>query len=182
MTGQDVQPEHPPGRPVEAWRRPGFPDNLEGEKRAGTGSSGLGGKAMTGRGRTVSGAIALATAMLAASGAKAEFEICNASGDDVTVAFGYRDDGVWTSTGWWNIAKGECSIVYSYSLRDRYYYYYAEEVENGGTWGGDYVFCATDEAFTIAGDADCKSRGYDAYGFREVDVGESVRYSIDLVP
>lgn len=136
---------------------------------------------MIGWGRTGVAAAALMVAVTAASAAQAGFQICNRSSDDVTVAFGYREGGEWTSSGWWNIAIGECKTVYEKSLREQFYYYYAEKVNDEGFWNGDYVFCAVDDAFTIVGDQNCKARGYDAYGFREVDVGENINDSLDLV-
>lgn len=130
--------------------------------------------------RVIAGA-AVAVAIVSLAGtAQAGFQICNSSSGDVVTAFGYREDGVWTSAGWWSIAKGECAIVYDRNLKDQYYYYYAEEINGGGRWEGSYVFCAVNEAFTIAGDENCNARGYDKYGFLEVDVGERINYSIEL--
>jgi uncharacterized membrane protein len=140
------------------------------------------GELMIGSCRAWAAAGALVASLTAASAAQAGFDICNQTDGGVTVAFGYREGGVWTSTGWWNIDPGQCATVYSKSLREQYYYYYAEEIDGQGYWGDNYTFCAIDEAFTIEGDENCKSRGYDAYGFRQVDVGEDVNYSIDLVP
>lgn len=135
---------------------------------------------MIGSGRTGVAAIALMASMTMASAAQAGFEICNQTKDDVTVAFGYRENGLWSSQGWWNLDPGECATVYNSKLRERYYYYYAEEVNGDGVWGGEYPFCALDEAFTIEGDENCKSRGYDGYDFRQVDVGEEFDYVINL--
>lgn len=134
-----------------------------------------------GTGRAGMAVVALVASMTMASAAQAGFEICNQSSDEITVAFGYRESDEWTSSGWWNISPGDCTIVYEKSLKEQFYYYYAEKVNDSGIWGGDYVFCGVDEAFTIVGDQECKSRGYDAYGFREVDVGERINDSLDLV-
>lgn len=135
---------------------------------------------MIGSVRITAGAAVAAAIMAAATSAQAKFDVCNNSSDDITVAFGYREDGEWTSSGWWNISQGECMTVYDKNLKEQYYYYYAEKVNSEGFWEGDYVFCAIDEAFTIVGDQNCKSRGYDAYGFREIDVGEKINDKIDL--
>jgi uncharacterized membrane protein len=135
---------------------------------------------MIGSVRAVAGAAVAAAIMAMATSAQAGFDVCNNSSDDVTVAFGYREDGEWTSSGWWNIDQGECMTVYDKTLKEQFYYYYAEKVNSDGYWEGDYVFCAIDEAFTIVGDQNCKSRGYDAYGFREVDVGERIDDSVEL--
>lgn len=128
--------------------------------------------------------VAVAASLSTASAARADFEICNKTKDDVTAAFGYRENGKWTSSGWYNMMPGECAIVYGRTLQEHYYYYYAEQVNGNIVWEGETandVFCATDEAFTIVGDDNCKSRGYHAYKFRRVDVGEEVDFGIDLI-
>jgi uncharacterized membrane protein len=134
--------------------------------------------------RFAAGAAAMTAGLSIASAAEAGFDICNQTKDEITVAFGYRENGDWTSAGWYNIAPGECATVYDKSLQERYYYYYAEQVNGNIVWEGETandVFCATDEAFTIVGDSNCKGRGYQPYKFRIVDVGEEVDYGIDLI-
>lgn len=115
--------------------------------------------------------------------AAAGFKICNKTDREVTTAFGYLENGEWTSQGWWTISPGDCKTVYSKNLTNQYYYYYAESTDGEWFWSNDSqdsIFCATDKAFKIVGDKDCKKRGYDAYGFREVDVGERIDDYIDL--
>jgi uncharacterized membrane protein len=79
--------------------------------------------------------------------AAAYFEVCNRSSQDVSVAFGYPHDGDWVSEGWWNLAPGDCSTVYSFDLKEQKYYLYAEG--ETGNIEGDYVFCGIDGEFTI---------------------------------
>lgn len=131
-------------------------------------------------GRFVLMLIVAASAVVLAGQAQADFKICNKSKFKVTTAFGYKESGQWTSEGWWTIDPGQCRTVYSKNLSQQYYYYYAESTDGEWTWSDTYIFCAADKAFKISGDKDCKSRGYDAYGFKEVDVGEAIEKSIDL--
>jgi uncharacterized membrane protein len=118
-----------------------------------------------------------------AAPAKADFGICNKTNMTVYAAVGYSDDGQWTSEGWWELAPGECATMLSRKLSKKFYYYYAESSDQEWFWeseGNDNLFCASDNAFKIVGAEDCKGRGYDVYGFREVDVGDNITYSIDL--
>lgn len=131
---------------------------------------------------------ALAIAILVAGGmvflaqpAKAWFELCNQSSYYMYAAFGYHNGSDWVSEGWWDLNPGQCATVYEGRLTETKYYVYAESHEQDVVWDGDYPFCAQDDAFTIAGDQNCKSRGYYELGFLEVDVGENSSFSFDLV-
>ncbi len=127
-------------------------------------------------------AFALAAMMIGVglpSAAKAELKFCNQTSAKVDVAVGYHTSGdEWVSEGWWGIDPGQCKSPIKESLQGRYYYYYADS--SNLTWDGDYVFCTSDQEFTIKGDKDCKSRGYKPEGFREIDVGENISKEIDL--
>jgi len=118
----------------------------------------------------------------AATPAHADYQICNKSSYKVYAAFGYWDAGkkAWTSEGWWTLEKGDCSTVYKANLDQKKYYVYAESVDRDYFWDGDFPFCASDDEFTIAGDSDCKSRGYYSINFFEVDVGDNRDWTTDL--
>jgi len=133
-----------------------------------------------------SGSLFLALALVCALGfpeaAKADLKFCNKTDKKVWVAIGYKSKDEWVSEGWWAIDPGSCKTTYKDSLEARYYYYYAED-DADGRWSDDhYIFCTSDKEFTIDGADNCKSRGYDARGFREIDVGENISKTIDLVP
>jgi uncharacterized membrane protein len=131
--------------------------------------------------RALAVAILVAGAMVfLAQPAKAWYDICNNSSYYVYAAFGYHNGSAWVSEGWWDIAPGECATVYEGRLTNQKYYVYAESHDNDYLWEGDYPFCAQDDAFTITGDANCKSRGFYELGFFEVDVGEYSDWTTDL--
>jgi uncharacterized membrane protein len=120
---------------------------------------------------------------MGATPAHARFDVCNKSSYEVYVAFGYWDasQNAWSSAGWWTIKRGDCATVYEERLDQKKYYVYAESVDNNYFWKGNYPFCVVDEKFVIAGDSDCKSRGYYALNFFESDVGDQIDYQQDLV-
>ncbi len=72
--------------------------------------------------------------------AKAEFKVCNQSGQDTHVAFGYPENGNWYVRGWFVIANGTCQTVENAPLRSSYYYLHAEDYD-GNKWGGDANIC-----------------------------------------
>ena len=108
--------------------------------------------------------------LLCANAAQAELRVCNESGVPRSVAIGYSDNGVWTSEGWWGLAPQECKLVRAAPLTQRYIYWRAtaqgQEFEDEG-----FMFCVSDQPFTIAGDTECAARGYTRAGFRKADTG-----------
>lgn len=110
--------------------------------------------------------------------AMAAFLFCNETKSVIEAAFGHRDDGVWTSEGWWQIQPGQCARVYGKPLTQRFYFFYARaltlKAKDGAgpmIWSGKYAFCADNKAFKAQGDSNCEARGFQMKGFQEVDVG-----------
>ena len=108
--------------------------------------------------------------------ARADFKICNSSGENVSVAIAYhdRDAGNWVSRGWWNIASGECKTPLSGDLQDQYYYLYGDGDQH--YWKGEHSFCVdNNDKFTLnEADTTCN---YDYEGFFEIDTGDSTEYT-----
>ncbi|MDF0600568.1 DUF1036 domain-containing protein [Psychromarinibacter sp. C21-152] len=100
--------------------------------------------------------------------------ICNSTGEIQSVSIGYEGDEGFLSEGWWNIDPDDCAKVLAGELQRRYYYYRAE-VEAGPFEGEGYMFCTSPEVYTIVGDSDCESRGYDTESFSEIDTGPTAR-------
>jgi uncharacterized membrane protein len=114
--------------------------------------------------------------------AKAAFLYCNHTQMPIEAAFGYREEVVWISEGWWVIQPGQCARVFNRPLTQRFYFYYAHVLGNSPSrneppliWTGKYRFCIDDKAFRIEGDGVCEARGYQEKGFQEVDVGANRR-------
>lgn len=128
---------------------------------------------------------ALAAALVAAAvvsapeESKADFEVCNQTWDTVAVSFGYKEDGVWVSEGWWNLDYGDCATVYAGELTE--YNYFVRGEGDSLMWEDDYTFCTDPQAYTIYGDTNCYERGYDLEGFMLIDVGNYRDYTLDLV-
>src|SRR5258708_37714228 len=93
----------------------------------------------------------LLTAVLLAGPAHADFSVCNKAVHPTTVALGRFDGRQWMSEGWWKIASGKCTKIFTGALDARYYYLYAND-GGSGTWDGSTQFCtATGGRFSIVG-------------------------------
>jgi uncharacterized membrane protein len=112
--------------------------------------------------------VAVSLPMFATS-AQAKLNICNETGELRDVAIGYKAEGEWTSEGWWKVEDGECRTVIKDDLKRTFYYYRA--VHKRGDFDGQaFSFCTQAKPFTIVGDKDCGSRGYNQSKFRELEL------------
>jgi uncharacterized membrane protein len=81
------------------------------------------------------------------------------------------------SRGWYQVAPGQCIVLYGPGLPQRFYYYYAQT--ESGTWGGQYPVCVSNRAFTIL-DAQC-GEGFMRRNFTQVDMGSmSGSFTVNL--
>lgn len=120
--------------------------------------------------------MSLSTVFLGQKPANAWMDICNQSGETLSLSFGYKE-GPWVSEGWWTINSGGCARVYPHELwrRNRYYYFYAKNQNGTRRWGSDgsHSFCITNYKFSLNQDdtvssqcgGDIKARGMNCSGF-----------------
>ncbi len=106
--------------------------------------------------------------------------LCNRTSSQVGVAIGYKDQTVWTTSGWWNVASNTCETIVAGPLVSRFYYIYAVDYDRGGAWKGPTIMCTRDKLFTIQGIEDCVARGYERTGFFEIDTGEQKNWTVQL--
>ena len=117
---------------------------------------------------------------LAATDARAEFRVCNATPNLVGVAIGYRAKEGWISEGWWQIPATTCATLIEGQLQSRYYYLYAEDAARGGRWAGNVNMCVAENEFKITGVQDCYARGFQQFGFKEYDTGRQGSWMVQL--
>ncbi|MEP2121155.1 DUF1036 domain-containing protein [Bauldia litoralis] len=106
--------------------------------------------------------------------------LCNKTPSRVGIAIGYKEDRRWTTEGWWNVDASSCETLMAGPLVSRFYYVYAIDYDQGGTWGGKAAMCTRDKMFTIHGIEDCVARGFERTGFFEVDTGEQRSWTVQL--
>ena len=135
---------------------------------------------MTLSGLTICAAFALAGLGFAPSTAHADLKICNKTANMVGVALGYKDQQGWASEGWWNVDPNVCQTLLEGPLIARYYYIFAIDYKEGGSWGGSAKLCTREKLFTIRGIKDCEKRNAKRTGFYEVDTGEELDWSISI--
>jgi uncharacterized membrane protein len=118
--------------------------------------------------------------LVAASPARADFRVCNATQNLVGVGIGYRAKAGWITEGWWHIEASSCKTLIEGPLSSRFYYLYAEDAERGGRWDGPISMCVAEKEFKIAGVTDCVARGFQRAGFQEYDTGEQASWMVQL--
>lgn len=101
------------------------------------------------------------------SPAWAELELCNDTEVSQQVAVGYIQDGDWVSEGWWQLQPDSCIAAVLGALESRVYYFRAQS--DGWVFRHDRVsFCTREGVFTISGNSNCASRGYQASYFAKI--------------
>jgi len=93
----------------------------------------------------VSGALAAIAASVISAPAKADFRLCNNTGNRVGIAIGYKENESWTTEGWWNISARSCETVLRGTLVARFYYIYAVDYDRGGEWSGQAFMCSREK-------------------------------------
>lgn len=131
-----------------------------------------------------SGRAAAAFDRAAVASRASTIEVCNNSGDGVSVAYATATGGtdsagdtLFRSEGWLNIDDGACTDVWESPFENRYYYIYAEADDR--KYEGEYFFCTLEEAFEIV-DTQCAA-DYERNGFLQIDMSEGNRMQIGHV-
>jgi uncharacterized membrane protein len=127
--------------------------------------------------------VMLAGVLSGTAPALADLRVCNQTGNQVSIALGYRAERGWTSEGWWVAPPGQCAVVYQGDLNkvgSSYFYLFAADDVGGGAWDGSVFMCTRDESFTIFGVEDCLARGYERTGFFEVDTQDRSDWMLQL--
>lgn len=124
----------------------------------------------------------LALVFLACSGslAYADFRVCNSTQKTVGVAIGYRASTGWRSEGWWQVGPTSCKTLIEGALSSRFYYLYAEDANGTGRWDGTVNMCVSENEFKIDGVKNCFARGYQKFGFREIDTQNQISWMVQL--
>lgn len=124
--------------------------------------------------------LALVLLAFSGAGAYADFRVCNATQRNVGVAIGYRAASGWRSEGWWQVGPTSCKTLIEGPLSSRFYYLYAEDADGKGRWDGKVNMCVSENEFKIDGVRNCFARGYQKFGFREIDTENQVSWMVQL--
>ncbi len=122
----------------------------------------------------LSSCLLLATGFLPQT-ASAYLEFCNKTGVDVQISVGYHESSSdqWVSEGWWTIENNTCKTpgVLDEELDNRYYYYYAQSLEDDRIWtDDDSYFCLEQGNYIKRSHSVCNGR-FEKTGFVILDVG-----------
>jgi len=96
---------------------------------------------------------AVAITLTASTGSFADFQLCNGSDVQMSIAVGYlHQDHGWSSSGWWTVESGNCvTAFHGKPLRE--YFLYAVDLK-GRNWLGEEGqkggwFCTSKDKFTF---------------------------------
>jgi len=112
--------------------------------------------------------------------AYADFRVCNATQRKVGVAVGYRTNTGWVSEGWWQVEPSNCRALIEGDLSSRFYYLYAEDADGVERWNGPVNMCVSESEFKIDGVRNCFPRGFQQFGFREIDTKNQSGWMVQL--
>jgi uncharacterized membrane protein len=115
--------------------------------------------------------------------AEAYLMFCNGTARTQNVSVAYQDGDHWTSEGWWVITSGDCKQPIGGDLRYRTYYYRIKSEGVSRKQGANYYFCTKTQPYTITGShskAHCANRNYFRRGFKKLDVGEAVDFTVNI--
>jgi|GEM_PF-1056514 len=126
------------------------------------------------------GILAFALLPFLVSNAEADFRVCNATQRKVGVALGYRVRAGWISEGWWQVEPSSCRTLIDGDLSSRFYYIYAEDADGTERWNGTVNMCVSENEFKIEGVRNCFPRGYQKFGFREIDTQNQTGWMVQL--
>jgi len=118
--------------------------------------------------------------MIFASHVRADFRVCNSTQGFIGVAVGYPVETGWVSEGWWHIGEASCKTVIEGPLSARFYYLYAEDVSGKGRWDGAIPMCGQTSKFRIEGLDNCFARGFQKFGFQEIDTQNQSNWMVEL--
>tara|TARA_R110002110_G_scaffold415612_2_gene651623 strand:+ start:85824 stop:86729 length:906 start_codon:yes stop_codon:yes gene_type:complete len=128
-----------------------------------------------------SGGAAAASDGAAVASTASTIEVCNNSGDGVSIAYATEAGGtdssgdtLFLSEGWLNIGDRDCTDVWESPFENRFYYIYAEA--DDGHYDGDFFFCTLKDAFEIV-DTQCTA-DFERNGFLQIDMSEGNRMQI----
>ena len=116
---------------------------------------------------------------------KKGFKVCNYSGYlKAQVAYGYHSGAYWWAKGWYTIPQGDCKVVDSRELRNRYYYIHAKSIDSRyavkdwSTGKADIAsFCVLSSAFDIPDSNVCQER---SENFVKIDVRDAKGHTLQL--
>jgi uncharacterized membrane protein len=125
--------------------------------------------------------LTLLLTIVCTSVAHAGLFFCNNSGQEIAVAVGWREDGVWLSKGWYRIKSRECGAALLGVLKNQRYYYFAESIGGNLEWSGKGesnagFFCTVQNRFFFRNDNNnCKGSN-----FKNLWVGDAHQYTVTL--
>jgi uncharacterized membrane protein len=135
--------------------------------------------------RKLAMAVTVAAGLGITGPAHAWVQFCNGTSVTIWTAYSWYNPGCvaedgssWSKAGWWDLAPGQCKIVYGPAITNALSYYYAEG--GGLTWAGPYFTCTPWSGFNWC-DNTCNTNSRNL-GWRELNTGGASNYTLTFNP
>jgi uncharacterized membrane protein len=131
------------------------------------------GQARTRRGGPACFSCAFALLAVFSVPARADFRVCNKTHALINIAVGTEAGEVFKTEGWWVATPGSCTTPIRGTLKSRYVYLYATDLDGVDLLAGTATMCIDRGKFVAYGAENCWRRGLQAVTFAEIDTLDS---------
>jgi uncharacterized membrane protein len=105
--------------------------------------------------------------------ARADFRVCNKTHALINIAVGTDAGEAFKTEGWWVATPGSCATPVRGSLKSRFVYLYATDIDGVDLVTGTATMCIDRGKFVAYGAENCWRRGLQAVTFAEIDTLDS---------
>ncbi|MGC6475551.1 MAG: DUF1036 domain-containing protein [Parvibaculales bacterium] len=116
--------------------------------------------------------------------------LCNKTDYLVWASVGQVQEDSFKTEGWLQIPPQKCQKGIREALNARYYFVYAEAVDDTGNpvrqggrrlvWSGDFLLCTKPTRFVIKTRNDCDKKGLDKTKFMQIDTGAKTNWVVNF--
>jgi uncharacterized membrane protein len=118
-------------------------------------------------------ALAFALLVIFSVPARADFRVCNKTHALINIAVGTDAGEAFKTEGWWVATPGSCATPVRGSLKSRFVYLYATDIDGVDLVVGTATMCIDRGKFVAFGADNCWRRGLQAVTFAEIDTLDS---------
>jgi uncharacterized membrane protein len=118
-------------------------------------------------------ALAVALLVIFSLPARADFRVCNKTHALINIAVGTDAGEAFKTEGWWVATPGSCATPVRGTLKSRFVYLYATDIDGVDLVVGTATMCIDRGKFVAFGADNCWRRGLQAVTFAEIDTLDS---------
>jgi uncharacterized membrane protein len=124
--------------------------------------------------------LAFALLVIVSLPARADFRVCNKTHALINIAVGTDAGEAFKTEGWWVATPGSCATPVRGTLKSRFVYLYATDIDGVDLVVGTATMCIDRGKFVAFGADNCWRRGLQAVTFAEIDTLDSTDWTTFL--